>query len=626
MCGICGILSLDQQPVCGDTLESMTQTLRHRGPDDLGTEVLNGVGLGHTRLSIVDLTQAGHQPMFSEDGTFAIVYNGEVYNFLELKNRLEGLGVKFRGRSDTEVILKAYQQWGVGLFSMLNGMFAIAIWDAKSRSLCLARDRFGIKPLYYAVRGKTLFFGSEIKAILASEEIDRQIDWVSLHEYLFHGFTLAPRTMFRGISKLMPGHYMLVSKDGVKQDRVYWSLADPKPVEEDLEIATDRVKTLFDKAIQRHLISDVPVGVFLSGGIDSGSITALASKHYGKKLSTFSVGFDFDRGASELPLAKFVAEQCGTEHHELHVAGKDIAETIETLAVCHDEPFADAANIPLYLLCEELKGSVKVVLQGDGGDEIFAGYPWKYSLVQHPSFWRMISSLILPISRLMPQNEKSRRLRRLMHIASESNAAQKLAMMLARDNTKDEPPTEVLSENALRQISGSNPFSRYLELADELSHLEPADCLLRSDCAVSLPNQFLEKVDKSTMAHGIEVRVPFLDSDLTNYALGLPWKWKYRNGEKKWIFRRAMRGTTPDRILDGRKRGFGVPRSDWLRGPLAEYMRSVLLDPGVSHWGILDERVISRYVNEHTSGRRDRGILLYRLLNFALWNKSLSVS
>jgi len=620
MCGICGILTFGKKPISKEAVASMTRTLRHRGPDDFGVEILGAIGLGQTRLSIIDLSEAGHQPMFSDDGNLALVFNGEIYNFLELKSQLQRVGVSFRGRSDTEVILKAYQQWGTDAFTKLNGMFAVAIWNKRNQTLCLARDRFGIKPLNYSICKNGFIFGSEIKAILASGEIDRQVDWVSLQEYLYHGFTLAPRTMFDGIRKLQPGHFMTVTRDGIEKKEAYWTLADPEPVEDDLETATDRVRSLLDQAVQRHLISDVPVGIFLSGGIDSGSITALASKHYGKKLKTFSVGFDFDRGINELPLARSVADHCGTEHHELHVSGKGISNTIETLVRCHDEPFGESANIPLYLLCEQIKGSIKVVLQGDGGDEIFAGYPWRYSLVEHPLFWRAFSMMASPISRFLPKNERWYRLHRLLRIAGEPIRSRKLLAMLTRYISMAEPPTDVLSADVLLQIKDSHPFSRYHELDRQLGHLGASEQLLRTDCAISLPDQYLEKVDKSTMAHGVEVRVPFLDAELTSYAMGLPIKWKCQRGEKKWILRRAMRGITPDRVLDGKKKGFGVPLSYWLRGPLAGYMRSVLLDSTIVRGGILNEKVIDKYMSEHIEGTRDRGIFLYRLINLALWH------
>jgi len=620
MCGICGVFSFDKEPVSREVVAAMTNTLRHRGPDDLGVEVLGPVGLGQTRLSIIDLSDAGHQPMFSDDRNIALVFNGEIYNFPDLKSQLQGIGVSFRGRSDTEVILKAYQHWGADAFAKFNGMFAIAIWNKKNQTLCLVRDRFGIKPLNYSVCKNTFVFGSEIKAILAAGKIDRRIDWVSLHEYLYHGFTIAPRTMFEGIRRLQPGHFMTVTREGIKKEEAYWTLADPKPVEDDLETATDRVRNLLDQAIQRHLISDVPVGVFLSGGIDSGSITALASKHYGNKLRTFSVGFDFDRGVSELPLARSVAKQFGTDHHELHVEGKSVSNTIETLVRCHDEPFGDAANIPLFLLCEKIKGDVKVVLQGDGGDEIFAGYPWRYSLVEHPVLWRMVSMLASPLNQLMPRDERWYRMRRLIRIAGEPIAARRMALMLARNVSMEEPPTGILSSDALSKVKDSDPFEHYYELAKLLGHLNPAEQLLRNDCAISLPDQYLEKVDKSTMAHGIEVRVPFLDTELTRYAMGLPMKWKCQRGEKKWILRRAMRGIVPDRVLDGKKSGFGVPESYWLKEPLADYMRSVLTDPTTVEWNVFDERTLAKYMDEHTSGIRNRGILLYRLLNLSLWH------
>jgi len=378
----------------------MVATLHHRGPDDRGVFVDGFAGLGHTRLSIIDLSSAGHQPMHSACGRYVLSFNGEIYNFRELRKRLEGLGSTFRGHSDSEVLLEAFIAWGVDAFPQLEGMFAFALLDRSERKLFVVRDPFGIKPLYYARLPHGLVFGSEVKALLASGRLDRKLDRGALHEYLYYGNALGEGSLFDGVSKLLPGHYLTVDESGI-QDTLYHSIYDCDPIADDLDTATARTRQLLDEAVAGHLISDVPVGVFLSGGIDSSAITALASAHYGGTLKTYSVGFDFDRGVNELPVARKVAEHFGTDHNELQVAGGNLPDVIEKLVHCHDEPFGDAADIPLYLLCQELRGSVKVILQGDGGDEIFAGYR-RYNVMSAETPWRLAAWIGVRAGKLMP--------------------------------------------------------------------------------------------------------------------------------------------------------------------------------------------------------------------------------
>ena len=373
MCGIAGMVYRDGRPVDRGLVRRMGACLRHRGPDDEGEYTGGGAGIAHTRLSIIDLSESGRQPMRSDDGRYVVAYNGEVYNFRELRHTLERCGHEFRGRSDTEVVLRAFIEWGESSFAKLEGMFAMAVWDNAERRLHLVRDRFGIKPLYYHADAESLVFGSEIKALLASGEVGRDIDWRGLHEYLYYNTALGERTMFAGVRKLLPGHVLTLDDAGVRVEQ-YCSIFDVEAVEDDYATAVERVRELLERAVRDHLVSDVPVGVFLSGGIDSSAITAFAARHYGGRLKTFSAGFDFDRGVNELPKARKVAEHFGTDHHELHVSGGDVAGVIERLVRCHDQPFGDAANIPLFLLCEQLGDGNKVILQGDGGDEVFGGY------------------------------------------------------------------------------------------------------------------------------------------------------------------------------------------------------------------------------------------------------------
>ena len=622
MCGLCGWVEFSGPAPDGALLQRMTETLRHRGPDDLGIHLSGPAGLGHTRLSIIDLSSNGHQPMLSRDGRVAVVFNGEIYNFLHLRRELEADGVVFRSRSDTETILEGYLRWGDAVLPRLKGMFALAIWDARSGELHAARDRFGIKPFYYHTWPTGLAFGSEVKAILAAGRLTRRIQTQALHEYLYYGAALGEHSLFEGVSRLLPGHALRFSSQGLRI-RPYASIHDVEPVADTPDVAAVEVRSRLERAVEHHLVSDVPVGVFLSGGIDSSSITAIAARHYGGRLDTYSVGFDFAGGVNELAKARSVAERYGTQHHEMHVAAASSAEVIESLVRSHDEPFGDAADIPLYLLCRELKGSVKVVLQGDGGDEIFGGYR-RYNVLSAEAFWRPASRLAAGLLRWLPRSPFVDRCMRFVRALSHPDAGMRMALLLTEETLVD-PPTRLLSPDARALMNGADPFARYREMGRRFGHLDPAQRMLYTDCSVILPDIYLEKVDKATMAHGIEVRVPMLDVDLCRYVMGLPSHYKVRRGRKKWILRRAMRGIVPDAILDGGKVGFEVPYSWWLREPLRDYMKSVLLDRATLDWGLFDAPALDRAIQEHVEGRRNNGFLLWKALHLALWRRIYGV-
>ena len=618
MCGICGILEFGNSAIDRQILNNMTQSLRHRGPDDWGVYVSEQAGLGHTRLSIIDLSPTGRQPMSTEDGdSVVVVYNGEIYNFREIRRTLEAKAVQFRGHSDTEVVLQAYLQWGTKAFAMFEGMFALALWDTSKQQLYLARDRFGVKPLYYYCDRSGLVFGSEIKALLASGRIARQINWQALHEYLHYGTGLGANTLFEGIQKLPPGHFLTLDRQGLSKGQ-FASILDVEPVQDDFETATLKVRSLLEQAVEKHLVSDVPVGVFLSGGIDSSAITAFASKHYSGAIHTFSAGFDFDKGVNELPNARLVAEHCGTEHHELHIAGGDMPSVIEQLVRCHDAPFGDPANIPLYLLSRELGESYKVILQGDGGDEIFAGYP-RYSRLNYERWLRFLASLALWTRALLPRQTVLYRSAKTLYALSQADPSLRMALLMSQEFI-DYPPVQVLSSQVRAYLSSTDPFRRYRELYERLVHLDAVQRMLYTDSTIILPDTYFEKVDKATMAHGTEVRVPMVDNQLAAYAMGLPASYKVRGNQKKYVLRRALRGIVPATILDGPKQGFGVPIHYWLRTSLADYMREVLLDDSTLGSGLFDRTALVGCIAEHVSGRRNNGLLLYKLLNLALWH------
>ena len=619
MCGICGYFDFFKHAPLEGTIARMTESLSHRGPDDSGVFQDGVVALGHTRLSIIDLSTNGHQPMQTPDGRLTLVYNGEIYNFLELKKELAAEGCSFKGHSDTEVVLQAYRRWGREAFHRFNGMFALALWDRDENRLILARDRFGIKPLYYYKdRNNGVVFGSEIKALLASGGVPRAMNPQGLHEYLYYGSALGESTLFQGIHKLLPGHFLDIQKGRAVLAR-FADHCEVQTSNESLEEAVQGVRQRLDRAVSSHLVSDVPVGVFLSGGVDSSTITALASRHYQGRLKTFSVGFDFDQGINELPKARLVADHFGTEHHELHVVARNVSSVIERLVRCHDEPFGDAADIPLYLLCEELRGSVKVVLQGDGGDEIFAGYR-RYNILSQEMGWQKLSRVGSHFGRFFPKTPWNYRQMRFFSAVGHPDPAMRMALLMTEE-TLSTPPTRVLSQDFRQSLEGCDPFLRYREMHQRFKSLDAVQRMLFTDCNIILPDVFLEKVDKATMAHGIEVRVPLLDNDLCSYVMGLPASKKVRWGQKKWLLRRAMKGIVPDNILNGKKTGFSVPYSYWLRGPLVGYLKSVLLDKETDQWKVFDKFELEKCINEHVMQIRNNGYILYKLLNLVLWKK-----
>jgi asparagine synthase (glutamine-hydrolysing) len=615
MCGFCGIVNLDFHPVNKNDIIRMTHLIRHRGPDDNGYYVGNGVGLGHVRLSIIDLSKTGHQPMSSDDGNTIISYNGEIYNYLSIRKDLQQNGVHFVGTSDTEVALKAYMYWGTDCFKMFEGMFGFAIWDEKKKQLHLARDRFGIKPVYYFIQNNEIIFGSEIKALIGSKRISSNMCWQALSEYMHYGTALGENTFFDGIKKLLPGHFLTFDTNGVKISS-FASVTDVAEVKDDYKSAIEKIRSLLENAIENHLVSDVPIGIFLSGGIDSSAITVLASRLYGKKLNTYSVGFDYDKGVNELAKASVVARHCGTDHHELHVSSVHLTETIENLVRCHDQPFSDMANLPLYLLCQNLGDDVKVVLQGDGGDEIFAGYN-RYLRLSH-KFLPFLGRPLSWCNGLPFGNHSIRRATHVLRALSYKDPSVRMALMMSQE-LFDCPPERVFSNEARVKLSQCDPFKRYKWAYSRFAHLDPVQRMLYTDTDIILPDVYFEKVDKVTMAHGIEVRVPMVDTHLASYVMGLPSSLKIRGGQSKSLLRQALRTIVPDEILDAPKTGFGVPFQFWYKEPLADYLRSVLLDPSTLEWGIFDRKIVERCIEEHTSGSEQHGYLLHKLLNLSLW-------
>lgn len=627
MCGIVGYVGRTNVERSSLRFEEAINSLKHRGPDSHGEFRHDEVWLAHLRLSILDLSKAADQPMLTDGGRFVIVYNGEVYNFQDLQSEL-GL-TSMRSKSDTEVVMRAFEKLGVHSLPKLNGMFAFAIFDRERRRIWLVRDRLGIKPLYYQVSSEGLIFASEIKALMLLSSATPVCDMSVLHEWLYFGNALGGRTLFRGIRQLLPGHYLELEVDTfLIEVRQYWSiekvanktLCRAMPVRD----AVAQVRHLLDAAVRRQLVADVPVGLFLSGGVDSSAIAAFASRHYHGKIATYSAGFDFAIDGGELPKAKLVAELYGTDHHEVHIASGDVATLVEKMVHHHDMPFSDAANIPLYLMSSLISHHTKVVLQGDGGDELFGGYR-RYSTLKYYRFLHPLAQLFPSLSDFSSRSPLIYRLQRYIH----AFAAEDLGCSMAQLLTFEDPssnPTAVFCHDFAVEIAKADPFLRYREQQQFFSKQDIINQISLVDLTIELPDIFLEKVDRSTMAASLEVRVPFLDHDLVDFVVRLPGSMKVPYGKKKWLLKAALEGIVPNEILHGPKTGFNVPFNAWLKTSLKPLFFDHLSKFSGTHPGVLDTEHIEKLYRHNLSGTQNNSSLLWKILNFVIFANNTKIA
>lgn len=627
MCGICGIAwangGLRLEPAL---IHHMNARLVHRGPDDEGYYYGDQAMLGMRRLSIIDL-QTGQQPVSNEDGTLWLVYNGELYNYRELRRQLEQAGHVFCSSSDSEVIVHAYEEYGSACLQRFNGMFAFAIWDEKRQHLFLARDRIGIKPLYYWTGGSRFAFASELKALLALPEISTAIDLVALDQFLTLEYIPSPRTIFNDIHKLPAGHWLSFDDSGV-QLNPYWVVR--QEVEPDAgQDYVSRLRELLADAVQMQMVSDVPVGALLSGGIDSSSVVAYMRRASAGRLPTFSIGFD-DTTYNELPYARVVARQFATEHHE-EVLQVDILSMAEALVAHLDEPFADFSVFPTYLVSQVARREVKVVLSGDGGDELFGGYD-TYRAQQLDRYYRHLPAavrhVLLPalFTRVRPRAAKKglvNKARRFVQGARMPAQLQHARWMLFLDaEAKNQLYTRDMRA-ALVELDGCGATAALTAHFEQAAHLDFLAQQQYVDIKTYLVDDILTKVDRMSMAASLEVRVPLLDHRIVEFALGLPPHLKLRGGATKVILRQAMKGLLPDTVLHKPKEGFSIPLKHWLGGPLQPLMKDLLSEDSMQKRGYFAPRAVSRWMDEHLRGQANHSHRLWALMVLELWHRNV---
>jgi asparagine synthase (glutamine-hydrolysing) len=621
VCGICGVYNYNTHSgVESKTLGDMLQVIHHRGPDDEGLHVDGPLGVGIRRLSIIDL-DGGRQPIFNEDGSVVVVFNGEIYNYRELTAQLRQRGHRFTTASDTEVIAHLYEDFGADCVHQLRGMFAFAVWDAQRRRLLLARDRLGIKPLYYAHAGGRLVFGSEIKAILQHPKVNACLDLEGLSHFLSLKYVPAPQTMFAGIHALPPGHTLMCDWHGVTI-RQYWDLsfANSQNGQEREEVYAEQLEMLLREAVRLHLRSDVPFGAFLSGGIDSSTIVALMSQLLNEPVKTFSVGFTGDgESFSELPYARLVAERYQTDHHEILIGPRDFIELAEKIVWHLDQPIADEAALANYMVAKLASQHVKMVLTGEGGDELFAGYARYVGERLSPLFCTLpksIKSLMLATSTRLPGLRRSKI---ALHALCQSDEVTRLTNWFPLFNHVMK--AALLSDGLKRElnsVSADPVFAHHLARTDATDGLSR---MLYIDTKLWLPDDLLARGDKTSMAASVEARVPLLDHKLVEFAASLPPHLKLGYLTRKYLLKKVSRAWLPAQILARKKQGFPLPTSVWFRKEARAYVRD-LLSPAVSRRrGLFNPDYIEKLLAEHETGFANHGSLLWGLLSVELWHR-----
>jgi asparagine synthase (glutamine-hydrolysing) len=620
MCGIAGFTQYSHHFGDRETLEEMGQRMIHRGPDAGGIYLSENIGLCHRRLSIIDLSESGTQPMISYDERYVIAFNGEIYNFLELREQLSDQGYLFTTQTDTEVLLALYEREGRNLLAKINGMFAFAIWDNLKQSLFIARDRIGKKPLYFCQRGNDIAFASELKSLLALPSIPREIRMDALYDFFAYQYVPDPKTIFQNIFKLEPGHYLEITQESFKKTR-YWDISFANVRQDDEKTLKKELQQLIDECTRSRMMSDVPLGAFLSGGVDSSGIVARMAKNSDKPITTCSIGFD-EKKFNETEFARSVAEQYGTDHHEFTVQ-QHVKENLEKIVSYFDEPFADPSLVPTYYVSQLARQKVTVAIAGDGGDEVFAGYQ-KYVTDDienklrsvFPSFIRksMLPGLAKLFSRF--SHPVFRKGASLFTSLSHDPA---MGFYVTNSQITDGMWNRISTEETRQAVGNYHPSTLTIDNYNRCDGSDHLAKILYTDMKTYLPGGILVKVDRMSMANSLEVRAPILDYHLIEFAAKLPSELKYNKGEKKYLLKEAFKDDLTDDILYRKKMGFSVPLAEWLRGEIKELTETTLFEAsnGISNY--FDMQAIRKIWQQHQSEKIDHSIVLWSLLMFQMW-------
>jgi asparagine synthase (glutamine-hydrolysing) len=625
MCGIAGLVHVDPRyPLDRDLLNRMTNALAHRGPNAQGLHVWPGAALGHRRLSIIDLS-TGDQPIFSEDGRKAVILNGEIYNFRALRGELEARGHRFSTRSDTEVIVHAYEEYGLRCVERLQGMFAFALWDDAERRLLLARDRVGKKPLYYSQEGERLLFASELKALLQDGALKRAVNLEALDAYLSLGAVQAPLTILQDVFQLAPAHYLVWQNGGIRVAE-YWDVPIGATVERSERQALEELGAVFENAVRARLVSDVPIGAFLSGGVDSSAVVEAMTRVSGRPVVTTSIGFR-EQAFNELEHARAVAQAVGSDHHEVMVEAK-AAEILPRLAWHLDEPFADSSALPTYYVAKAARERVTVALSGDGGDEVFAGYQRRYGMNRSEARIRsrlpqwLRHGLLGPLGRVYPKADWLPRPLRaryfLQNLGTTFERAYFADLCLLRDDEK----AALLSPELRQHLRGHDPFVAFSRHFERTAGLDPLSRLLYVDLKTWLANDMLVKVDRMSMANGLEIRSPLLDQQVIEFAATVPSDLKYRGRTSKYLLKRYLEGRVPRSTIYRPKQGFEIPLARWLRSDLRELADDLLFSPRSLGRGHVRPERLRTLWRRHQQGVGNHAPQLWAIMMLELWSRT----
>ena len=621
MCGICGQIKIaSDEPVDRPTIRRMAQTIFHRGPDDDGYFFDRSLGFGFRRLSIIDLS-GGHQPMADADKTVWLVFNGEIYNYKELRAELEAHGHKFQTSSDTEVIIYGYKQWGNEVFNHLNGMFGVAIWDVKKKKLLVARDAMGIKLIYYKIANGVLNFGSEIRPVLAADESRPQVDPAAVNLFLRFRYTPSPLTIFQGVRKLAPGSMLVVENGKCREERWYDFRPEPfakMPSDRD---ATEELFQLYRGAVKRHLLADVPVGILLSGGLDSGLLLALMNEH-GRDWPAYTIGYGKKFADDELVDAAETASLLGARHHQVMLDQESFEKALPNIVRFLEEPVAASSVVPMYFVCQRARQDVKVALIGQGPDELFGGYK-RHLGVHYGGFWRGlpggIQSLTASLVAKLPRNETLKRGVQSLGIADRLERYQNVFSLVPGETVNG------LFRDGSGHVSGLVDYWR--SLAPQMEKLDELGGFSLLEIRSSLPDELLMYADKLSMAHSLEARVPYLDRTVVEYAQRLDASFKVRRGERKWLHRRVCEKFLPPQILKRKKRGFAVNVvDDWFNNSATGKISELLLDGNSLMYSLLNPAPVKKLLDEHQSRRQDNHKLLFSLVMFEQWLRGVRSS